>query len=71
MRHPDDALLSMLTTRYCIPQEWQIVLHQICSTTDPLDLRCESVTHQYGKAETFSVENFADWYIRSSQPIIL
>ena len=44
MRHSDVALPSVLTTRYYIPQEWQTVLHQICSTTDPFDLRCESVT---------------------------
>ena len=47
VRHLDVALPSVLTTRYCIPQAWQIVLHQICSTTDPFDLRCESVTYKY------------------------
>ena len=45
MRYLDVTLLSVLTTHYYIPQEWQTVLHQICSTTDPFDLRCESVTH--------------------------
>ena len=44
VQHPDVALPSVLTTCYCIPQEWQPALHQICSTTDPFDLRCESVT---------------------------
>ena len=44
VRHLDVALPSVLTTRYCIPQEWQSVLHQICSTKNPFDLRCESVT---------------------------
>ena len=43
----DVTLLSVLTTRYCIPQEWQTVLYQICSTTDPFDLRCESVAYNY------------------------
>ena len=38
------ALPSVLITCYCIPQKWQTVLHQICSTTDPFDLSCESVT---------------------------
>ena len=45
VRHPDVALLSVLTTRYCIPQEWSTVLHQICSTKNPFDLRCESVAY--------------------------
>ena len=44
VRHLDIALPSVLTTRYCIPQDWQTVLHQICSTKNPFDLRCESVT---------------------------
>ena len=47
VQHPDIALPSVLITCYCIPQEWQIVLHQICSTTDPFDLRYESVTFMY------------------------
>ena len=34
VRHPNIALPSVLTIHYCIPQEWQTVLHQICSTTD-------------------------------------
>ena len=41
------ALSSVLTTCYCIPQELQSVLHQICSTKNPFDLRCESVTFTY------------------------
>ena len=41
---PDVALLSVLTTRYCISKEWLTVQHQICSTLFPFDLRCESVT---------------------------
>ena len=40
----DVALPSVLTTHYCIPQDWQTVLHQNCSTKNPFDLRCESVT---------------------------
>ena len=40
----DVALGSVLTSRYCIPQECLSVLHQICGTTVPFDLRCESVT---------------------------
>ena len=44
VQHPDVALLSVLTTCYCIPQEWSTVLHQICSTKNPFDLRCEGVT---------------------------
>ena len=31
----------------CISQIWITVLHQICSTTVPFDLRCESVTKSF------------------------
>ena len=32
VQRPDVTPSSMLTTCYCIPQEWETVLHQICST---------------------------------------
>ena len=34
-------------TRYCIPQEWQIVLRQIYNMIDPFDPRCESIAYNY------------------------
>ena len=43
-QYPDITLPSVLTTRYYIPQEWQTMLHQVCGTKNPFDLRCESVT---------------------------
>ena len=46
VQHPYVALRSMLTTYYCIPQEWKTVLHQVCSTKNPFDLRRE-VLHNY------------------------
>ena len=51
MRHLDVTLSSVLTTRYCIPEDWQTVLHQICSTKNPFDLRCGSCDEFIGGQE--------------------
>ena len=45
--HTSQSLGSVLTSCYCIPQECLCVLHQICGTTVPFDLKCESVTYIY------------------------
>ena len=39
------CMLSVLTTRYCIPYEYLAVQHHICSTRIPFEPPTQSVAH--------------------------
>ena len=45
VQHTNVALLSVLTTCYCIPLEWLAMQHHICSTIIPFDPPTQSDTY--------------------------